>query len=67
MKIINLLINEKLKRGDTIKFNNGPFVDLVTKIESVDSKKRIHVLLEVMGGRRKLEINLKEKINFIKV
>jgi transcriptional antiterminator RfaH len=64
---INPIINENLKKGDIIKFNNGPFVDLVANIESVDAKKRIYVLLEVMGGSRKLEINLKEKINFIKI
>ena len=64
---INPIINEKLKRGDTIKFNNGAFTDLVTKIESVDAKKRIYVFLNVMGGYRKLEINLKQKINFIKI
>ena len=61
---INPMINENLKRGDTIKFNNGPLADLVANIESIDAKKRIYVLLEVMGGHRKLEINLKEKINF---
>lgn len=64
---INPIINEKLKTGDIIKFNTGPFVDLVTKIESVEAKKRVNVLLEVMGGIRKLEINLEEKINFIKI
>ena len=64
---VNPIINENLKKGDTIKFNNGPFAELVANIESVDPKKRIYVLLEVMGGRQKLEINLKEKINFIKI
>ena len=64
---ISPIMNEKLKKGDIIKFNNGPFTDLVANIESVDTKKRIYVLLEVMGGRRKLEINLKEKINFVKI
>ena len=64
---INPKINEKLKKDDKIKFNNGPFMDLVANIESVDAKKRIYVLLEVMGGHRKLKINLKEKINFIKI
>ena len=61
------IINEKLKKDDKIKFNNGPFVDLVGHIERVDPKKRIYILLEVMGGHRKLEINLKEKINFVKI
>ena len=64
---VNPIINENLKSGDTIKFNNGPFADLVANIESVDEKKRIYVLLEVMGGPRKLEIDLKEKINFNKI
>ena len=64
---VDPIINENLKKDDTIKFNNGPFADLVAKIDSVEEKKRIYVLLEVMGGHRKLEINLKERINFIKI
>ena len=64
---VDPIINENLKKGDIIKFNNGPFADLIANIESVDAKKRIYVLLEVMGGHRKLEIDLKKEINFIKV
>lgn len=63
---INPIINEDIKKGDTIKFNNGPFADLVASIESVNAKNRIFALLKVMGGHRKLEINPKEEINFIK-
>lgn len=63
----NSIIRENLRNGDTIRFNNGPFVDLIANIENVDEKKRIYVLLKVMGGSRKLEINLKEKINFNKI
>ena len=64
---VDPIINENLKKGDTIKFNNGPFAELVANIESVEEKKRIYVLLEVMGGHRKLEIKLKNKINFVKI
>ena len=64
---VNPIINEKLKKGDTIKFNNGPFTDLVANIESIDAKNRIYALLKVMGGDRKLEINVKERINFTKI
>ena len=64
---VNQIINQKLKRGDKIKFDNGPFAELVANIESVDAKNRIYALLNVMGGHRKLEINLKERINFIKI
>ena len=64
---INPIINEKLKRGDKIKFINGPFADLVARIESVNAENRIYALLKVMGGRRKLKMNLKEEINFVKI
>ena len=64
---VDPIINESLTKGDIIKFNNGPFTDLVSNFESVDAKKRIYVLLEFMGGLRKLEVNLKEKINFVKI
>jgi transcriptional antiterminator RfaH len=64
---IDPIINEKLKRGDSIKLNNGPFAEFFASVESVDSNKRIYVLLEVMGGPRKLEINVEGKIKFIKI
>jgi len=61
------LAQKNLEKGDLIKFNSGPFLDLIAKIESVDNRSSIFVLLEVMGGHRKLKVNLNEKINFIKV
>lgn len=64
---IALTPKETLEKGDLIKFKRGPFLDLIAKIESVSDKSRIYVLLEVMGGNRKLKLNLNEKINFIKV
>ena len=62
----NLIKEEKLKKGDIIKFNNGPFVDLIARIESLDEKNRIWVLLEVMGQFRRVKIQHKEKMNFTK-
>ena len=38
-----------LQKGDTIKFHMGPFSNLIGKIESVDEKSRIWVLLKAMG------------------
>lgn len=61
------LAQKDFNQGDLIKFNSGPFLDLIAKIESVGNTSSIYVLLEVMGGRRKLKIDLNEKINFIKV
>lgn len=63
---INPTVNVDIKKGDIIKFKNGPFADLVASIESIDAESRIYALLKVMGGYRKLKINANKKINFIK-
>ena len=47
---------EKLQKGDSIKFYSGPFTDLIAKVEGVDEKKRIWILLELMGGYHRLKL-----------
>ena len=64
---INTIIEKKLKKGDAIKFVNGPFVDLIARIETLDDQNRIWVLLEVMGQHRKVKIQKVENINFTKL
>ena len=52
---------EKLQKGNSIKFYTGLFADLIAKVESVDEKKRIWILLEAMGGYQRLKLqNVKE-------
>lgn len=63
----NPIKEEKLKKGDIIKFHNGPFVDIIAKIESLDEKNRIWVLLEVMGNSRKVKIQQTKIVNFSKI
>ena len=58
---------EKLQKGDSIKFYKGPFADLIAKIESVDEKNRIWVLLESMGRRQKLKLQNIEKNKYKKI
>ena len=53
---------ETLKQGDSIKFFSGPFADVIAKVESVDENNRIWVLLEAMGGYRKLKLQ-KNQLN----
>ena len=48
--------NKKLQKGDSIKFHMGPFADLIAKVESVDEKNRIWILLEAMGGYQRLKL-----------
>ena len=64
---IEQTIKENLKKGDIIKFNSGPFVDLIAGIEALDGKNRIWVLLEAMGQKMKVKIQKTEKIKFYKV
>ena len=58
---------ESLQKGDLIKFNSGPFVDLIASIEDVDETNRIWVLLEAMGGKRRFRLQQTEKPKYNKV
>ena len=58
----NSIQKEKLQKGDSIKFFSGPFTDLIAKVENVDEKNRIWILLEAMGGYQRLKLQ-KIKIN----
>ena len=42
------IIKENLKKGDNIKFISGPFVDLIARIEALDDKNLIWILLEAI-------------------
>ena len=63
----NSMQNEKLQKGDSIKFYTGPFADLLAKIESVDENNRIWVLLEAMGGHRRLKLQQTKNFKYNKV
>ena len=52
----NPMQKEKLQKGDSIKFNLGPFADLIAKVESVDENNRIWIILEAMGGYQRLKL-----------
>ena len=62
----NIKQKEKLRKGDSIKFYTGPFTDLIAKIESIDEKNRIWVLLEAMGGKQRLKLQNIEKNKYNK-
>ena len=59
--------NEKLQKGNSIKFYSGPFTDLIAKIESVDEKNRIWIVLEAMGGYQRLKLKNIEKNKYNKL
>lgn len=64
---IDLTLKECFQKGDSIKFNTGPFVDIIARIENLDSKNRIWVLLDVMGGYRKLKLKQNELSKYLNV
>ena len=59
--------NDKLQRGDCIKFYKGPFAELFARVESVEENNRIWVLLEAMGGYRRLKLQQNRKFKYNKV
>jgi transcriptional antiterminator RfaH len=63
---INPIIEESLNKGDTIRFNHGPFVNLIARIEALDDKNRIVVILQALGENRRVKIQQAEKMNFTK-
>lgn len=58
--------NGTLKQGDSIKFYSGPFADVIAKVESVDENNRIWILLEAMGGYRRLKLQQIKQSNIMK-
>ena len=63
----NPMQKEKLQKGDAIKFHTGPFADLIAKVESVDEKNRIWILLEAMGGYQRLKLQNVKKNQYNKI
>lgn len=64
---VNQTSKENIKAGDTIKFNTGPFVNLIAQVEAVDKQNRIWLILEAMGRYKKLKFQHTERIEYIKI
>jgi transcriptional antiterminator RfaH len=63
----NVTLKDMLQRGDSIKFYKGPFSDLIAKVENIDENNRIWVLLEAMGGYRRLKLQNDQSIKYNKI
>lgn len=64
---INPAFNAGLQKGDLIKFDKGPFADLIAEVEKIEENSRIWVLFEVLGGKRKIKIEKAERLKYIKL
>jgi transcriptional antiterminator RfaH len=55
-----LLPPDELSAGDEVRITGGPFADLTTTIEKIDSSKRIWVLLDVLGRQTRVMLSERE-------
>ena len=44
-----LLPPKQLKKGDTVQLLTGPFANYISKVETIDAKQRVWILMEFMG------------------
>lgn len=58
---------QNLVQGDSIKFNSGPFVDLIANIEKIDAQNRIWLVFNVMGGKRRLKLPKEKSLEYFKI
>lgn len=63
----NLTLKENIQVGDHIKLNSGPFSDLLLKVEKIEEKDRIWVLLEFLGAQKKVRLTNINKRAYIKI
>lgn len=47
----NVRFDFHLREGQTVKVTAGPFAELIGRLERLDDNGRVHVLLELLGGK----------------
>lgn len=57
-----LLPPSTLIPGDNVRLARGPFSEFVAKVERIDERRRIWILLEILGGAREVEVKLEDLI-----
>ena len=45
-----------VQKGDEVKIINSPFNEFITRIEQIDSKNRIWVLMDIMGRKARTQL-----------
>ena len=55
-KLGKLLPPKELQKGDKIRVSNSPFSEFITKIEHIDNKKRIWILIDMMGRQSRIQL-----------
>lgn len=50
------VVKDEFEAGTPVSVLSGPFAGLITRIEEVDDQQRIWILLELLGGERRVEM-----------
>ncbi|ULB12120.1 transcriptional activator RfaH (plasmid) [Cereibacter azotoformans] len=53
-----LLPPEQLSLGDRVRIISGPFADYVATVEQIEPDKRVWILLDILGGQTKTQIQI---------
>lgn len=51
-----IVAGERLDEGARVNIVSGPFAGVITRIEAVDEQQRIWILLDLLGGARRIEV-----------
>ena len=51
-----LLSPKRFNSGDSVTLVSGPFVDYVARVETIDERQRVYILLEFMGQSTRLRL-----------
>ncbi len=52
-----MLPQSDLKPGDQVRLTSGPFANFVAEIESIEPDRRVWVLMEIMGGDKRVAVS----------
>ena len=53
---------EELSAGARVSLISGPFAGLVSKIEQIDERERIWILLDLLGSSRRIMVSPKHLV-----
>jgi transcription antitermination factor NusG len=45
-----------------VRLTSGPFSEFVVKVERIDERKRIWILLDILGGSREVQVRLEDLV-----
>ncbi len=55
---IMIRLIDDIQAGDAVRIISGPFADQLAKVESLDDKGRVRVLLDILGGATSLQLGI---------